>query len=130
MGGDGGAARADSLGGRAVPGVAIGALGWLALSAGLFGLVSGSLLFLYYLSNFGIEPLFSALQGRLFDRLTLIGLGLSIVACLAGGALAFLAKRRGGRSAAARWALFLGLAGLLLPLAGVIMLVVWFLFWP
>ena len=116
--------------GRPTDGVAIRSLGWLSLSAALPGLVCGILLFLYYLSNLGIDSLFNALQGRWFDLVTLAGLCLSAFSCIVGGALTLRGRRRHTRLASARWAFWLGLAGLLAPLTGVVMLVVTFIFLP
>jgi hypothetical protein len=122
--------RVDAPEDRQGAGVTVRSLAWLSLLAALPGLVSGILLFLYYLSNFGIDWLFNALQGRPLDRAMFVGLLLAAFACVLGGALTLRGRRKGELVPAARWAFFLGLAGLLAPLIGVAMLVVAFVFWP
>ena len=124
--------RVDAPQDRQGAGVAVRSLAWLSLLAALPGLVSGILLFLYYLSNFGIgiDWLFNALQGRPLDRAMFVGLLLTAFGCVLGGALTLRGRRKGELVPAARWAFFLGLAGLLAPLIGVTMLVVAFVFWP
>jgi hypothetical protein len=105
-------------------------LAWLALVVALPGLISGVSLFLYYLSNFGIDSLFNALQGRWLDIAWFVGLALSGCSCILGGVLVVLARRRGERVLPALWAFWLGAAGLLVPMVGILALIVAFLFWP
>lgn len=119
------APRAPSVGGSTSV-----AFGWVALVMALPGLAGGISLFLYYLSNFGIDPLFNALHGRWLDIAWMIGLALSGCSCVLGGALVILARRRHERALPALWAFWIGAAGLLAPLAGVVALIVAFLFWP
>ena len=130
MNGDESVLHAGAPHGRPADSVTPQALGWLSLLAALPGLVSGVTLFLYYLSNFGIDSLFNALNARWLDYAWLAGLALSASACILGGALTHRARRRHSRATPARWAFWLGLAGLITPLGAVISLICWFTFWP
>lgn len=125
------ALQVDASQGQQGTGNTVRALAWLSLLAALPGFVSGILLFLYYLSNLGIDWLFNALNGRPLDRAMFVGLVLAVFGCALGGAMTLLGKRKGEQVPAARWGFFLGLAGLLAPLTGVaVLLVAWFFFWP